>query len=183
MGMVTMQKKELNENGFEFAYAALSCVGDGVISADAAGKIVFLNKKAEEIVGWRANEAIGKDFEQIFTVSHADAEEPAGIGRYEKNVYIISKNKTKKYISAACSSMARDDGSIHGTVVAFRILESLDNIKNLLDQIPSIVWKNDSELKCDYVNKSWTDFTGVTKEKALNTKWMKAIHPDDLCLG
>ncbi|HVI40276.1 MAG TPA: PAS domain S-box protein [Anaerovoracaceae bacterium] len=118
-----MQIKSLKVKELEYAIATLSCIGDGVISTDIADKILFMNKKAEEIIGWKANEAIGKDFEKIFVVFHAETEEPLknqipfGL---VNDIYIISKDHIKKYISAAYSQIMHADGSVLGAVVVFR---------------------------------------------------------------
>ncbi|MFH1897976.1 MAG: PAS domain-containing protein, partial [Candidatus Desantisbacteria bacterium] len=44
----------------------LHSIGDGVIVADTQGKVVLLNKVAEELTGWKEEESIGKPTGDIF---------------------------------------------------------------------------------------------------------------------
>ncbi len=51
--------------------------------------------------------------------------------------------------------------------------------KSLAEHIPFMVWHciNGS---CNYVNKTWTDFTGLSPEESLGNGYQKAFHPDDV---
>ena len=60
------------------------------------------------------------------------------------------------------------------------IIKSRDYCIDILDQIPSMVWKTDTNFKYNYFNKVWYDFTGYTAEKAAGSYWTNAIHPEDL---
>jgi PAS domain S-box-containing protein len=46
----------------------LRSIGDGVITTDTEGKIVLMNRVAEEMTGWRQDEAIGKPFDEVFHI-------------------------------------------------------------------------------------------------------------------
>ncbi|HEX3044853.1 MAG TPA: PAS domain S-box protein, partial [Bacillota bacterium] len=46
----------------------LGSIGDGVISTDNEGRIVFMNKTAEEITGWSQSDASGAPLEKIFVI-------------------------------------------------------------------------------------------------------------------
>lgn len=46
----------------------LSSIADGIIKTDQAGKVLFINKVAEEVTGWSLGKAFNKDIEEIFTV-------------------------------------------------------------------------------------------------------------------
>jgi PAS domain S-box-containing protein len=55
----------------EQRYAAtLSSIGDGVISTDAAGLVVFMNPAAESLTGWRQPEALGLEAARVFRLEH-----------------------------------------------------------------------------------------------------------------
>ncbi|MDB5223550.1 MAG: domain S-box protein [Chitinophagaceae bacterium] len=56
---------------------------------------------------------------------------------------------------------------------------SEDYFRDLADQSPFMVWKVDDKGLCTYVNKPWSDFTGLSFEESLNLGWGKAFHPDD----
>ncbi|WP_374077403.1 response regulator [Bdellovibrio bacteriovorus] len=58
--------------------------------------------------------------------------------------------------------------------------ESLKRYRNLADAIPHMVWRSRSDGNLDYVNKGWTDYTGLTLEQSSGSKWQTAIDPEDL---
>ncbi len=340
-----MQKSLLLDENLEHPTAILSCIGDGIISTDLSGKIVYINNKAEEIIGFNMNEVIGKDFDQTFVFVHAgsgrpiispvkkaiDNDEVTGL---EHDTTIITKDNTRKYVSATCSPIKKADNSIIGTVIVLRDITRLkylekehinekenlqaifnyapvgmvmldenaniikinevalhyinknrqqiigrnirddcqctqnpgdefendhsndcpscilrkavilaihhgqvtDNVEitktlmengvkkelwfrasitpfinkekrnvvltvlditeskrrelevmktndycySILDQIPSLVWKTDENLECNYVNKVWSNYTGRSREESMRYGWSNVIHPEDL---
>ena len=54
----------------------LSSIGDAVISCDAAGRITFMNPKAEEYVGWTTEAAAGTPIQQVLRVVDEETGEP-----------------------------------------------------------------------------------------------------------
>lgn len=51
-----------------FLKITLNSIGDGVISADTKGKIIMMNAAAEDITGWRQDEALGRFIDDIFRI-------------------------------------------------------------------------------------------------------------------
>jgi PAS domain S-box-containing protein len=54
----------------------LSSIGDAVVSCDAAGRITFMNPKAEEYVGWTTEAAAGTPIQQVLRVVDEESGEP-----------------------------------------------------------------------------------------------------------
>jgi PAS domain S-box-containing protein len=50
----------------------LNAVGDGIYGVDAQGRATFVNPAAERILGWRAEELLGKNIHQAIHHSHTD---------------------------------------------------------------------------------------------------------------
>ncbi|WP_254432342.1 PAS domain S-box protein [Magnetospirillum sp. SS-4] len=50
----------------------LGSVGEGVIGLDPGGRVIFVNRAAEEMVGYGADEMIGRDSHQLLHHSHVD---------------------------------------------------------------------------------------------------------------
>ncbi|WP_089281628.1 PAS domain-containing hybrid sensor histidine kinase/response regulator [Anaerovirgula multivorans] len=340
-----MLNRKCSGKEYNFTTAILSSMGDGVISTDLLGKIIYMNITAEEITGWKANDAYKQDFDRVFPIFEVDTrEELEGpifralkadmtIGLKNKSI-IITKSGEQKFISASCSPIRDSDGVATGVVVVFRditrlktlemeslnegnnlkaifnnapvgmvildeiavisqvndaaliltnkkreqvigshfgdsfncaestedeggcgygskcsdceirkaivlafdhsqstsniefnkiftkdgkkrefwfrasvtpiitngrrnsivtlmditerknqeltVLKSRDYCNNLLNQIPSLVWKTDKGVECNYVSRSWKDFTGSALEELSGYGWTNVIHPKDL---
>jgi PAS domain S-box-containing protein len=67
---------------------------------------------------------------------------------------------------------------------AHKILqESEKRFRNMADTAPVMIWISDENDKTTYVNKHWTDFTGIQPSEAMGDGWNKVIHPDDKHIG
>jgi diguanylate cyclase (GGDEF)-like protein/PAS domain S-box-containing protein len=52
----------------ERAQVTLNSIADAVVCTDVSGNVTFLNPIAEALTGWRADEAIGRPFVQVFQI-------------------------------------------------------------------------------------------------------------------
>ncbi|WP_343526019.1 PAS domain-containing protein [Sphingomonas sp.] len=57
--------------------------------------------------------------------------------------------------------------------------ESERRFRNVADHAPIIMWLTNAEGRCVYVNRAWTQQTGLAFEQGLDFQWLRAIHPDD----
>jgi PAS domain S-box-containing protein len=55
----------------------LRSIGDGVIAADAHGRVTFLNPAAEALTGWKDEDAVGKPIEKVFLITDELTGQPA----------------------------------------------------------------------------------------------------------
>ncbi len=123
--------------------AILSCIGDGVISADINGIIEYMNSNAEHLTGWSADTAIGRHFDEVFTLKNLNSEisikspvaaaleAGAAVGLLN-NTVLISKDGERKFISASSSPVKDDNEVITGVVVVFRDITRIKTIENRL---------------------------------------------------
>jgi PAS domain S-box-containing protein len=130
---------------YEGTTSILTSIGDGVISTDIHEKVTFINPRAEDITGFSSEEALGKDFKEIFFLVDADNKEPllspisdvlstgnsAGLKRRSM---LISKTKISKFMSASCSPIRNSQGTISGAVIAFRDITRLVNVEEELKE-------------------------------------------------
>ena len=56
----------------------------------------------------------------------------------------------------------------------------VQDIRLVVDTIPTLAWSAGSDGSADFFNQRWLDYTGLSAEQALGSGWEVAIHPDDL---
>jgi PAS domain S-box-containing protein len=64
--------------------------------------------------------------------------------------------------------------------------EALSNIKKseaslrtIIDTIPALAWSSEADGSVEFVNRRWSNYTGLTIEQARGSGWQAAIHPED----
>ena len=57
-------------------WITLASIGEGVITANAAGQVEYMNVAAERYTGWTGDEAHGLDISQVFVVIDEDTHQP-----------------------------------------------------------------------------------------------------------
>lgn len=157
--------------------AILECIGDGVISTDLYGTIEYINTSAEELTGWTVGDAVGRKFEEVFSIINIDTEKTienpikealktgSSVG-LKKQTVLISKDGSKKYISANCSPIKNGNADITGSVVVFRDITRLikmeidltterNNLKTNFENNPMGTLIIDENMNIKQVNKSF----------------------------
>ena len=114
----------------EHAQVTLQSIGDGVVTTDAQGHIVFANAVAESLLGWRAAELQGRLFSDVFyLVSEFTGEritdpseqcmregQPIKIAG---NTLLIDRNGVEVAIEDSAAPIRDLSGDIIGAVVVF----------------------------------------------------------------
>src|SRR3989442_1483406 len=54
------------------------------------------------------------------------------------------------------------------------------DIRVVVDTIPTLAWSAGPDGSADFFNQRWLDYTGLSAKQALGSGWEVAIHPDDL---
>jgi len=60
----------------EQLHVTLSSIGDAVIAADVAGRVIFLNPVAESLTGWKSRDAVGQALEKVFHIINEETRQP-----------------------------------------------------------------------------------------------------------
>lgn len=109
----------------------LLSIGDGVISTDNHGNVLFLNKVAEQLTGWAQEEAFGRSLEEVFhTISEFTREkcenpvfnvlETGNIIELANDTILISKDGTQRHIEDSAAPIMGKNSNINGVVLVFR---------------------------------------------------------------
>jgi len=59
------------------------------------------------------------------------------------------------------------------------LIESERRFRELADALPHLVWTTSADGKLDFLNRRFTEITGIDRRMALATGWVDIIHPDD----
>ncbi|HTG14967.1 MAG TPA: PAS domain-containing protein, partial [Blastocatellia bacterium] len=49
----------------------------------------------------------------------------------------------------------------------------------LIEAIPAMAWSASPDSSCTYVNKNWTEYTGLSLEETVGSGWLRAVHQQD----
>ncbi|HEY9782527.1 MAG TPA: response regulator [Leptolyngbyaceae cyanobacterium] len=131
---ITLNKYQMErklKQSEQWLATVLKSIGDGVITSDAIGTITFMNPVAEELTGWKQQDAFGKKATEIFKITHADThtliEHPISQALRQgvtvelpERTLLISKNGVEIPIDDSAAPIKDEKGNIMGAVLVFR---------------------------------------------------------------
>ena len=137
-------EKEL-ANEKERLAVTLESIGDGVIATDKKGKIVLMNKVAEELTGWTQEEAkdapLSKVFNIINEINRTPCVNPIGkvlekgiIIGLANNTVLISRDGTERILADAGAPIHDKNNNIFGVVLIFRDVTEKRRMEQMLIQ-------------------------------------------------
>jgi PAS domain S-box-containing protein len=109
----------------------LRSIGDGVIATNTEGEIILLNRVAENLTGWKQEEALGKPLNEVFQVINAKTREPRPSpveevlqtgqgGEVEDHTALIASDKTERIVADSIAPIYDKESKIIGLVLVFR---------------------------------------------------------------
>ena len=114
----------------ESAQITLQSIGDGVITTDAMGNVEYINPVAEDLTGWKVDDASGRPIDEIFRGFHEETceplENPLAVSirrdRAIKSVrptLLIRRDGNELYIESTASPIRDGKGVVTGGVLVF----------------------------------------------------------------
>jgi diguanylate cyclase (GGDEF)-like protein/PAS domain S-box-containing protein len=114
----------------ESAQITLQSIGDGVITTDAQSTIDYINPVAEELTGWRLEDAMGRPVEEIFRAFHEETCEPlenplsVSIRRIRpiksvRPMLLIRRDGNELYVESTAAPIRDGAGHVSGGVLVF----------------------------------------------------------------
>jgi PAS domain S-box-containing protein len=168
---------------------------DAIIGKTLEGIIVSWNDAAERMYGYAAEEAIGQHISLL--APHERIEELSGIMSKLRNgervVHLetkrVRKDGTQLDVSLTISPIRDAAGRPVGASTIARditekkrvqeeLRESEQRFRNMADNAPVLIWVNDLE-GCEFVNREYMKFLGVSEVDVRGFDWAQFIHPDD----
>jgi PAS domain S-box-containing protein len=109
----------------------LRSIGDGVITTDTKGNVVIMNKVAEELTGWKQNDAQGKPITSVFTIINENTRKPhenpvekvlanGQIIELENHTLLISRDGTERVVADSGAPIKDESDVTIGVVLVFR---------------------------------------------------------------
>jgi PAS domain S-box-containing protein len=114
----------------EWLQTTLESIADAVIATDIEGRVVFMNRIAEQLSGWRARDARGRDCADVFRivdgVSRATVENPVSqvlrdgtTGRLATQTVLVGRDGREFPIDDSASPIRNREGRAVGVVLVF----------------------------------------------------------------
>lgn len=118
----------------EMFHTTLKSIGDGVISTDSEGRVVFLNQVAEQLTGWTHDEALSKPLAEVFEIINPESGEPVEIPSLkamkegtvcglERGTVLIARDGRRIPVDDSGAPIHDEDGKLSGSVLIFRDVE------------------------------------------------------------
>lgn len=106
-------------------------VGDGVISTNADGSVVFMNRIAERLTGYTREDAKGKPIDSIFNLVNEFTHQKCAsiikkvlttgkIQHTEEHAILISKQGIERPVEDSAAPIVQENGDIVGAALVFR---------------------------------------------------------------
>ncbi|HVE60469.1 MAG TPA: PAS domain S-box protein, partial [Chitinophagaceae bacterium] len=162
--------------------------------------VIEWNLAAERIFGYSREEAIGEKMANLIIPERYREHHLRGINHFlktqegpvlKKQIEIPALKKDgSEFPSELYISPINIDGRVLFTGTLRDITERKQAEKNLIesekrfrdvaDSAPVMIWMSDAKNETVYVNKPWTDFTGLDAEMLAGKTWTSIVHPEDL---
>lgn len=126
-------------------------ISDGVFTVDLDMKIVFVNKSAERMTGFNAEEIIGKNCKEIFQTDICDTNcalreaMASGVPVVNRPASIVNKNGRRIPISLSAALLRDSKGNVIGGLETFRDLAIAEHLRKEVETeytFESIVSRN-----------------------------------------
>ncbi|WP_407356121.1 PAS domain S-box protein [Methanolobus sp. WCC5] len=194
-----LAEKALKESE-ELFRTTLYSIGDGVITTDTAGYLRQMNNVAEQLTGWKENEAKGETLEDVFRIINEDTRKPVEIpvrrvlreGQIvglANHTLLISRQGKEIPIADSGSPILDPDGMITGVVLVFRdqseeraaqeaLAASEARFRLLVENAPEAIFVQ-TDWKFAYLNPAALNLLGAeTPEQLLGHPVMDSFHSD-----
>jgi two-component system cell cycle sensor histidine kinase/response regulator CckA len=145
--------------------STLRSLADGVVAADLGGRVIFLNRAAEQMTGWPAALAGGRPLAEVFRIAHPSGEAAEfirlGAGQGGRPLVLTNKDGQDLAIEDRTAPIRDGDGSLAGLVILFRLRDDTsgraggglaDMPDEILEGLAEPIFCLDAQWRFTYVN-------------------------------
>jgi len=153
------------------AQVTLQSIGDGVITTDAGGYVVYMNPVAEELSGWKLGDAEGLALAEVFRVIDArigrDRDYPLAVClhdgrvlRHEDRHSLLRRDGRRFSIRDSAAPIRNQDGRIVGAVVVFHDTTEMQHLTNKMaflashDSLTGLLNRHEFEVRLQQILES-----------------------------
>ncbi len=171
----------------EHLMVTLRSIGDGVITTDAEGKVLLVNKVAEELTGWTQEEANEKPLTEVFTIINEKTRKPCEnpvqkvmergvVVGLANHTVLISRDGTERVLDDSAAPLKDKINKIIGVVLVFRDIterkradEELTKLATAIKQAQETVMILGTDGVITYVNPALEEQMGYSSSELMGT--------------
>ncbi len=133
----------------ELLLVTLRSLGEGVIATDNNGSVVLVNEVAEQLTGWRQQEAAGRTAAEVFRILNEQTGQPCAtsvqrvldsgaVASPASDTVLISRDGTRRHITSRASPIRATAGNIIGTVLIFQDVTEQLHMEQALHRVDKL---------------------------------------------
>ncbi|MFH1010022.1 MAG: PAS domain S-box protein [bacterium] len=171
-----------------------------MLVADGEGQVIFLNPTAENLTGWRCDDAFGKSLHEVFRAASEESEQPIEISVIKvahgdnplslRHTVLTAKNGVKRAIDGSCAPLKDEQQKVLGIVLVFREIEEYKHIQDalreseekyrrLVENSRDVIMLTQPDGIISYLSPACREVLGYEPEDLVGKQpWI--VHPDDL---
>lgn len=158
---------------------------------DSAGRAIFANRQVQEYTGLTIDEVRDGGFralafhpEDVERLRDERQKALAGTVPFENEQRVLGKDGKYRWFLIRYNPLVDERGCVvrwycSGTEITER-KEAEENLRRVIDAIPTLAWCNLPDGTNEFLNKNWHDYTGLSPEESHGWGWQIAFHPEDL---
>ena len=161
----------------DFLQSIMANSTDAIATLDLEGRLTYISPGAQELLGYRADEVLGRHFGEFFEggkeAAHVVLQRlPSALRVRDHEARAWTKEGRWVDLSISLAALRDADGAIVGTLAIARDIttrkqaeEALRNLSRAVEQSPASIVITDAAGTIEYVNPKFTEVTGYTLEE------------------